>query len=271
MEKEFVKIEKELITLSNDRHIDKLELIFNIGGSICPISALIGVGVGVYSKKLAQDNMNILVNSLNSLILDRNIMLKKIYQLEKENVQLNENIKEYKNRILEIENDVVNSKEIFECIKNKTQQELRDFSFNLQDMVNATIQEKSVDKINKYAEYITDTILDDLIFTPNDSFKYILNVINSLNENDKYVLKVFNEKSNVDDWLFDNKDKSYSIESDDRLSIQKLLKLGLIEFKTELYVPPKDLMHEGMTVSIDKTYYATDFFYEIRRYLKLYE
>lgn len=73
----------------------------------------------------------------------------------------------------------------------------------------------------------------------------------------------------IEDWKFEDKTKNYSIDSDGRLSIQKLLKLGLIEFRTELYISHKDLMQEGMTVDVDKTYYVTSFFYDIIRYLKL--
>ncbi len=266
MENNIVSKNISSIQLKQNTFAEQVELIFNIGGIFCPVSTFIGLGIGAYNKKLAQENLDILVENLNMLITNYKLMESKITKLEKNNSKLTDTIIFYKQKINELNNNMVDQKNVLTEIKQKTEDELRSFSFNLQEVVNSTIKEKSKDKIKKYANYIVDTILDELIFTPNDEFKYILSVINSLNQTDIEVLKDFDSSEEVYDRYF-YYDGDYSINNDKRLSVQKLIKLGLVDYDANFPVPPKDMMFEGCQLQVDKIYYATKFFHIIKQYL----
>ena len=266
MENNVVSKNISSIQLKQNTFAEQVELIFNIGGIFCPVSTFIGLGIGAYNKKMAQENLDILVENLNMLITNYKLMESKITKLEKNNSKLTDTITFYKQKINELNNNMVDQKNVLTEIKQKTEDELRSFSFNLQEVVNATIKEKSKNKITKYANYIVDTILDELIFTPNDEFKYILSVINSLNQTDIEVLKDFDNSEEVYDRNF-YYDKNYTINNDKRLSVQKLIKLGLVDYDADFYVPHRSEMFEGAHISVDKTYYSTKFFKSIKKYL----
>lgn len=266
MENNFISKNIKPIELRQNNFAEQFELIFNIGGVVCPINTLIGLGIGAYNKKLAQDNLNILVDSLNCLISDNKLLKLKIRKLEKDNFELKNNINHFEKQIDTVNNYVLDKEEFFSKIKQKTEDELRNFSFNLQDTIDTTIKEKSKEKINKYAEYIVDTILDELIFTSNDDFKYILNVINCLNETDIDVLKDFNKSEEIYENYFHN-ESNYSIGQDKHLSVQKLIKLGLVGYDANFPVPSKSMMIEGYQLEVDKIYFATKFFHNIKHYL----
>lgn len=259
------------VELKGSKIGDLLELSFNIGGVFCPISTLLGLGIGAYNKKLAQENIEIFASRINDLIKNKNYLLSKIKKLEKENRKLSSSIMVYKEQAEKITENMLDQESVLIDIRNKTNEELRNFSFNLQATINTTIKEKSKKKINEYAELIIDTIVDDLIFSPSNKYDYVLNVINSLSKNDKDVLDFMSkQKEHVYDSQFSNKlNGKYSVEYDDFLSLQKLIKLGLVDFDTEFYYPHKDYLIEGASLDMDKYYYLTTFFYSIKRYLKL--
>ncbi len=269
MEEKFVEMSLTPVNLKSNNIGEIIELTFNIGGVFCPISTLLGLGVGAYNKKLAQDNLDLLASSLNNLIHNQDFLLKRLKKLEKENQRLCNVVYKCNDKIEETASNLVNQEQVIINIKEKTEDELRSFSFNLQDIINTTIKEKSKVKIEKYSEYIVKTILDDVIFSPGDKFKYILNVIKSLSKNDVDVL-IFMDKQNcnVYDGQFSNiHDGKYSVELDDFLSIQKLIKLGLVEFETEFFVPDRYLIEEGVRLPVDKSYCLTSFYYSIKKYL----
>ena len=269
MEEKFVEMSLTPVNLKSNNIGEIIELTFNIGGVFCPISTLLGLGVGAYNKKLAQDNLDLLASSLNNLIHNQDFLLKRLKKLEKENQRLCNVVYKCNDKIEETASNLVNQEQVIINIKEKTEDELRSFSFNLQDIINTTIKEKSKVKIEKYSEYIVKTILDDVIFSPGDKFKYILNVIKSLSKNDVDVL-IFMDKQNcnVYDGQFSNiHDGKYSVELYDFLSIQKLIKLGLVEFETEFFVPDRYLIEEGVRLPVDKSYCLTSFYYSIKKYL----
>ena len=269
MEEKFVEMSLTPVNLKSNNIGEIIELTFNIGGVFCPISTLLGLGVGAYNKKLAQDNLDLLASSLNNLIHNQDFLLKRLKKLEKENQRLCNVVYKCNDKIEETASNLVNQEQVIINIKEKTEDELRSFSFNLQDIINTTIKEKSKVKIEKYSEYIVKTILDDVIFSPGDKFKYIRNVIKSLSKNDVDVL-IFMDKQNcnVYDGQFSNiHDGKYSVELDDFLSIQKLIKLGLVEFETEFFVPDRYLIEEGVRLPVDKSYCLTSFYYSIKKYL----
>ena len=266
MKNDTVSKKVSTIQLKQNKFAECVELIFNIGGILWPVSAFIGLGIGAYNKKLAQENLDVLVENLNKISNDYKLMESKIQKLERNNSKLTDTIIFYKQRINELNNNLVDQTSVLSKIKQKTEEELRSFSFNLQEVVNSTIKEKTKDKIKKYANYIIDTILDELIFTPNDEFKYILNVINSLNQTDIDVLKDFDDSMEVYDRYF-YYDKNYSISNDKRLSVQKLIKLGLVDYDTDFYVPYRSEMFEGARIRVEKNYYSTKFFDSIKKYL----
>ena len=81
MEDKIVEMELTPINLKSNNIGEMLELTFNIGEIFCPISTLLGLGVGAYNKKLAQDNLDYLVLNLNKLIHNQDFLIKKIKML----------------------------------------------------------------------------------------------------------------------------------------------------------------------------------------------
>lgn len=270
MEDKIVEMELTPINLKSNNIGEMLELTFNIGGIFCPISTLLGLGVGAYNKKLAQDNLDYLVLNLNKLIHNQDFLIKKIKMLEKENKKLSNIVFNFSEKVNDATEYLKNQEQIVIDIKHKSEEELRSFSFNIQNIVNTTIQEKSKAKIEEYSEYVVQTILDDLIFTSNDSFDYVLNVIKSLNENDIGVLEFIDKQRYIvyDNQFSSTRGEEYLAEDDDFLSLQKLIKLGLVEFESKFYVPHRSYMEEGDVLDIDKSYSLTSFFYSIKKYLK---
>ena len=164
MEEKFVEMSLTPVNLKSNNIGEIIELTFNIGGVFCPISTLLGLGVGAYNKKLAQDNLDLLASSLNNLIHNQDFLLKRLKKLEKENQRLCNVVYKCNDKIEETASNLVNQEQVIINIKEKTEDELRSFSFNLQDIINTTIKEKSKVKKEKYfVDYDKETTLDKLV------------------------------------------------------------------------------------------------------------
>ncbi len=55
------------VKLESNPTLETVETILNIGGVVCPFSAILGLGVGLYNKKFAARNLQIVVDRLNQV------------------------------------------------------------------------------------------------------------------------------------------------------------------------------------------------------------
>lgn len=85
-DKKTKEIQKDLfspIKIESNPQLEKFETILNIGGIVCPFSAIVGLGIGFYNKKLATDNLRKIVEQLNTMSYVLKISVEKIIENER--------------------------------------------------------------------------------------------------------------------------------------------------------------------------------------------
>lgn len=146
-DKKTKEIQKDLfspIKIVSNPQLEKIETILNIGGIVCPFSAIVGLGVGLYNKKLATDNLKKIVDQLNAVSY--------VLQISVENINKNER------------NLAFNIQKIFNAVIMEKQKEKIIFYRNL--ILNGLFYERFFDKeddsIDIYAEILSKLRIDEL-------------------------------------------------------------------------------------------------------------
>jgi len=241
-----ISVEKKdnKIELHKNSFIDKMVLLFNIGGVVIPPLALVGVGLSLINKKYAEENLNILIEHIQN----QEIKISEFQKLNKDNI--------------------------------------RNFSFNVQKIIEEVTQGRAKEKINIYGNALLYGIDNGSIFADDDNFSEKIDLIANLNINDlRILIKMDKEKQVFGDdtivhtefradlvqtthFMNGKKENYLGFDDFDIHRMYKLVSLGLVkeEYKSEI-----DSFRSTGSKTIIKTeieFKLTEYFDSLKKYIE---
>lgn len=234
----------ERIELKKNSFVDMMELVFNLGGVLIPPLTLIGLGLGLISKKYSEENLNILIKHIQ----DNEIRIMDIEKLNEESV--------------------------------------RNFSFNVQRVIDEVVKERAKEKIIIFANALMFGIENSSIFNNDDNFMEKIDLISKLNMNDfRILLKMDEEKQIISEnttihsafradmiktvhFLDGKKENFLGFDDHDIHRIYKLVSLGLIN---EVSTTEIDTFRSSKNKTVLKTeskFVLTEYFDLLKKYIE---